>query len=71
MNTYFIECYYYSKSVSEIKVVVGQLSLLVLDSYEKKYSAFSVIIEPNHFPQKNIKTDRRAGSTDRRVGLKV
>jgi len=37
-----------NKSVSDVKVVVGQLSLLIVDQYEKKYSAFSVIIEPSY-----------------------
>lgn len=37
-----------NKSVSDVKVVVGQLSLLIEDEYEKKYSAFSVIIEPSY-----------------------
>ena len=48
MRTVFVECEHYSKSVSDVKVVVGQLSLLIKDPYEKKYSAYSVIIEPSY-----------------------
>ena len=48
MRNVFVECDYNSKSVSDVKVVVGQLSLLTQDPNEKKYSAFSVIIEPSY-----------------------